>query len=345
MSTVPASSAGRPTGRTCWPTRRSGTRTPLAACSRESGRPSVHVSPPSNSSYCDPSPDAAASITELFHLPAILRKSSSQVAIATTSILPQEFFLHGVLAQSSSVGELGWGNPAWLLALCLAVTWTVNFLCLFKVLSPGRSLMTMSVQGIKTSGKVVYFTATFPYLVIVILLVRAATLDGAMKGIEFYLNPDWSELGKFSVWVTAAGQILFSLSHANATMPTLASYNPFHKNVIFDVFLVCTLNCLTSFVAGFAIFGTLGHLALVLGQEVKTVATKGAGLAFMAYPDLVRLPALLHCPRLGRHPPAAAALELPVLLHAGHPRDGLLHVPDRGHLHLRCRLCAPPAPP
>ena len=74
------------------------------------------------------------------------------------------YFNKEVLRESRGLWELG--DPSWWMLLCLGVTWLVNFLCLFK--------------GIKTSGKVVYFTATFPYVIIIILLVRAATLEGAI---------------------------------------------------------------------------------------------------------------------------------------------------------------------
>lgn len=44
------------------------------------------------------------------------------------------------------------------------------------------------------SLQVVYFTATFPYVMLVVLLIRGVTLPGASRGIFFYLYPDLSRL-------------------------------------------------------------------------------------------------------------------------------------------------------
>lgn len=42
--------------------------------------------------------------------------------------------------------------------------------------------------------QVVYVTATFPYFMLLILLIRGVTLPGAYDGIKFYLYPDISRL-------------------------------------------------------------------------------------------------------------------------------------------------------
>ncbi len=118
------------------------------------------------------------------------------------------------------------------------------------------------------------------------------TIIGAIDGIKFYILPDWSRLSDVKVWEGAAVQIFFSLSVAGGGLITLASYNPFRNNVFRDTMIVCFGNCLTSFVAGFAIFSVLGFMAKELGVDVKDVAASGTGLAFVAYPDLVtRFPA------------------------------------------------------
>lgn len=45
----------------------------------------------------------------------------------------------------------------------------------------------------------VYVTATFPYLVLIVLVIRGATLEGSLQGVTFYLTPDWGRLSNAQV--------------------------------------------------------------------------------------------------------------------------------------------------
>ena len=45
--------------------------------------------------------------------------------------------------------------------------------------------------------QVVYFTATFPYVILIALLVRGVTLPGAVDGLYYLFVPDWNKLGEF----------------------------------------------------------------------------------------------------------------------------------------------------
>ena len=43
-------------------------------------------------------------------------------------------------------------------------------------------------RGLHQSGYVIWFTALFPYVVMITLLIKALTLDGAMDGLRAYVD-------------------------------------------------------------------------------------------------------------------------------------------------------------
>ena len=107
----------------------------------------------------------------------------------------EQFWEKNVLdIRETGLGEFGdLGEIKMDLAFFLLLSWIVVFLCLSK--------------GIKSSGKVVYFTATFPYVVLLVLLVMGLTLPGAEQGLYYLFVPKWEKLASFTVWRRAAGQV------------------------------------------------------------------------------------------------------------------------------------------
>ncbi|KAJ0062104.1 hypothetical protein NL108_015672 [Boleophthalmus pectinirostris] len=194
----------------------------------------------------------------------------------TKRLSPTEIFWNErVLGVVYSEGLHDPGPVRWQLALCLLAAWFIIFLCMLK--------------GIHSSGKVVYVTATFPYFVLIVLIIRGATLEGSLQGVAFYLTPDWARLGSAQVWNDAASQIFYSLGIGVGGLLSMASYNKFDNNVIRDTIVITVGNCATSFFSGFAIFSILGHMAWRKGVPVKDVADTGPGLAFVAYPEALAL--------------------------------------------------------
>ncbi|XP_065264343.1 sodium- and chloride-dependent betaine transporter-like [Emys orbicularis] len=184
-----------------------------------------------------------------------------------------EFWEKRALGLRDGIHNLG--TVRWELALCLLLAWVICYFCIRK--------------GVKSTGKVVYFTATFPYLMLFVLLIRGVTLPGAAEGIMFYLRPDISRLADPQVWMDAGTQIFFSYAICQGCLTALGSYNKYNNNCYKDCFILCFLSSATSFVAGFAIFSVLGFMAQEQGVPISEVAESGPGLAFIAYPKAVMM--------------------------------------------------------
>lgn len=197
-------------------------------------------------------------------------------------------FLHGYKeVESETAVEQFWNNEAlnispgidhiggvqWDLFGCLLVAWIVVYAVIWK--------------GLHNSGKVLWFSAIFPYVVLSILCVKALTLEGAADGLKFLFTPQWERLYEAQVWIDGGTQIFFSYGVGIGALLALGSYNKFNHNCHRDAIFVCCINTFTSFFSATVIFSILGYMAGQKGVEVKDVVKSGPGLAFLVYPEVV----------------------------------------------------------
>ncbi|GAA6090166.1 sodium- and chloride-dependent GABA transporter 2-like isoform X1 [Tachysurus ichikawai] len=202
------------------------------------------------------------------------KKNFNNLTIPENATSPvNEFWERRVLNLTGNVHELG--SIRWELAACLLLSWIICYFCVWK--------------GVKSTGKVIYFTATFPYVMLMVLLVNGLMLPGAADGIRFYLYPDFTRLKDPQVWMDAGTQIFYSYALCMGSLTALGSYNKYNNNLYKDCICLCLLNSGTSFVAGFAIFSVLGFMAYEQETDISIVAESGPGLAFVAYPRAVAM--------------------------------------------------------
>ncbi|XP_032371090.1 sodium- and chloride-dependent GABA transporter 1 isoform X1 [Etheostoma spectabile] len=183
----------------------------------------------------------------------------------------QQFFDHRLLQKTSGIEDVG--GVRWELFGYLILAWVIVYLCIFK--------------GVKSTGKVVYFTAVFPYFILIALLINNVQLPGAKNGILYFVTPVWGKLFKVKVWVNAAAQVFNSLGIAFGSMISMASYNKFNNNILRDALIVSFTNSFTSILAGFVIFSAIGYMAHIHNLPVDNIATDGPGLVFVVYPEVL----------------------------------------------------------
>lgn len=94
------------------------------------------------------------------------------------------------------------------------------------------------------------------FLLLIGLAVRSLTLPGAVKGLHFYLAPDFSKIDS-RVILGAIGQALFSLSLGMGTMLTYGSYLPKKEDIFSSAIWIALADTGVAFTAGLVIFPAL----------------------------------------------------------------------------------------
>lgn len=193
------------------------------------------------------------------------------------------FFMDTFLQVSDSPFNLG--GIRWPILAGTALTWVISWAICYREVNHGIEKASM----------------VFMPLLVVLTLVLVGwslQLDGAWAAIkEHYLTARWEKINPFTagggkVWVAAFGQIFFTLSLGFGIMITYASYLPKKTDIVGNALITSVLNCLYSFITGFAVFGTIGFMAASKGVPFEEAITSGPGLAFVVYPEAInQLPA------------------------------------------------------
>ncbi|XP_012538363.1 sodium-dependent nutrient amino acid transporter 1 isoform X2 [Monomorium pharaonis] len=142
--------------------------------------------------------------------------SSSDEQTKNGSRSSADFYFRKYVLNETGI-EDGLGIPSWKLIVALLVSWIFVYVVICK--------------GVKSTGKAAYFLALFPYIIMISLLVRAVTLDGAVDGIIFLFKPTWNKILEPSVWYAAVTQSFFSLGVCFGAVTMYSSYNSFEHNV------------------------------------------------------------------------------------------------------------------
>ena len=129
----------------------------------------------------------------------------------------------------------------------------ISFATLVFVLVNYAILVQGAVGGIERSAK---YLMPLLFVLMIVMIVKNLTLDGAMEGVKFYLTPDFSKIN-IKLFVEVLGQVFFALSLGFGVMITLSSFVKKDEGLVKISIITGILNTLIAVLAGFMIFPSL----------------------------------------------------------------------------------------
>nr|XP_008522021.1 PREDICTED: orphan sodium- and chloride-dependent neurotransmitter transporter NTT5 isoform X1 [Equus przewalskii]XP_008522022.1 PREDICTED: orphan sodium- and chloride-dependent neurotransmitter transporter NTT5 isoform X1 [Equus przewalskii]XP_008522023.1 PREDICTED: orphan sodium- and chloride-dependent neurotransmitter transporter NTT5 isoform X1 [Equus przewalskii] len=190
-----------------------------------------------------------------FHLPwekCPLVKNSTDFDPECAQTTPSMYFWYRLTLKASDRIEDG-GPPVLSLSLSLLVAW-----CL---------VAAFMINGLKSTGKVMYLLVPVPYLIVLCLLIRSLLLDGAVFGLRHLASAKISAMYNMNVWCRAGTQVLFALGLGFGPVVAISSHMHPSNNCLHDAFLVALVNLVTMLLFTPFFFSLLGFRATVITQH------------------------------------------------------------------------------
>ncbi|HIF9169721.1 TPA: sodium-dependent transporter [Photobacterium damselae] len=162
------------------------------------------------------------------------------------------------------------------IAIPMMIAWAITFAAIYSGVK----------GGIERASKIM-----MPLLFIMVLglITRVVFLPGALDGLSYLFQPDFSKILDAKVWSAAYGQIFFTLSVGFAIMIAYSSYLPSKSDINNNAFMTVLINCGFSITAGVLIFAVLGYMAQEQAKPLTEVVSAGVGLAFVTIPAAINL--------------------------------------------------------
>lgn len=172
------------------------------------------------------------------------------------------YFFNNVLSARND-GVIDGFSP--LVALCIVLAWVLMYFCLRG--------------GAKTLSKSAKFTVIIPLALLTCLAVRGLMYSNAPQALSALFIPDFTKLSSPQLWLTALGQVFFSLSIVVGIMPVYGSYLPAGSNVFKCSAVIAFADLLVSVLASVVLFTTLYGCGLE-----SSIGASGIITAFAIYP-------------------------------------------------------------
>lgn len=145
----------------------------------------------------------------------------------------------------------------------VVVVWALNYL-----------ILRLGIEdGLERGNKIF---VPLIWVLVIALAIRGLTLPGGLEGLNYYLTPEFDALTDPDIWISAFGQIYFTLSVALGIMMTYASYQPAGQDISNNAFIIALANTGFAFLVGFAIFPYM--------TATGVSPDSGIGLAFIVLP-------------------------------------------------------------
>lgn len=184
---------------------------------------------------------------------------------------PNTYFFNDFLQSTTSPFQFK--NIVWSILICITLLWLVNWFICFKGVK----------KGIEKLNKVLLPTLL---LIMIVIVIKGVTLEGATLGLNKLFTPDWSKVMEPKVWLAAYGQVFYSLSLAMGIMMTYSSYLPRKTDINNSAIMTAFANCGFEFLCAIGVFAILGFMATSQGVPIDGVVSNGVGLAFIVFPKV-----------------------------------------------------------